>query len=316
MDIQKEDKIKEYFEEKRLEELKKKKSAEAYFLAVYFEKVKELAIKESAESINRFFDALSQKSKEDRLRTLKAIEAATHLFNVGQAFEKNKNEFFKLDDSKPETKEIKENLKKANIPEEKFSSIALAFCGKQIKNVVNFFTKPKEQQEPEEVAKFNSIRDESILAVKKGLFEYAKGKPELFAETLKEGLRIACEAFTKEDDKDKSMQWSMLAGDLLGTIEKDPALLKAAKLNKNQLEIAKKVAFMGTAIKEGLKAVEIMSKNALEGKAPESSYEKNKLAGAVANMEVVALDRQEIVVNWDDPVIEKPEIKAPVNSMR
>jgi len=316
MDIQKEDKIKEFFEEKRLEELKKKKHAENYFLAVYFEKVKEQALKDSVESINRFFENFSQKDKEARIRLVKAIETATHLFNVGQLFEKNKNEFFKLDESKPETKEIKENLKKAKIPEEKFSSIALAFCGKQIKNVIGFFSKPKEQREPEEVAKFDKIRDESILAVKKGLFEYAKGKPELFAETLKEGLRIACDAFTKEEDKDKSMQWSMLAGDLLEVIEKDPVLMKSAKLNKNQLEIAKKVAFMGSAIKEGLKAVELMSKNALEGKAPESSYEKNKLLGAVANMETVALDRQEIVLNWDDPVIDNPKIKAPVSSMR
>ncbi len=296
-------------------EEKKREERRRAFIALYVAEIIKMReaskLKAWKASVNAFFDNAIRKPEES---LAKGFEKAYMLYSSAVYSQERRNEFFKLDETDPETAEVKENMRSVGLKESSFAVLAFAAVGEKLGKLFGFFSKKPLPQPPEEEDEINSIKLEAVVKAKQAIFDYKNEKPEIFAKILYGGLRIACEHFATENDSKEAAQWSIHVEDMLELVKSSPVLLKESGLTKGQLRIVEDIAGRGRALREGLVCIEKMSKEHMDGGINHSASEHSKNIASILKMQLSLVDRENTTSGWDvlEEELEKPEEKLEI----
>lgn len=292
-------------EEERLAKEKEKAQATGYVLQVRYDKLK---LQRAIEAQKIIYDAIVKPFRpKDRKDFPETLSKMAYCAEIGERTTEKKNRYFSIDLTKPENKDLEEDLKEIDMTEDQFATLALCACGNDIEKFVAKFNNEAEEEiradagfEPlgRKASKVNydKIRDEGILKARAAISEYRSGDPKAYAKLLGNALLLSCTGFAREPSDDVAMQWSLYTHDILSQFYEKPQLAKYCGLTKKHFELAEKVAEMGRTINGGLKAAEKLSsvKFTLDGtiKNPEQI---EAISESVLKFKAVARNREALL---------------------
>jgi len=268
--------LEEYLEEYR----KQQKQIWGFIIAAYLDKQAAAEVEAFRENLKALIPNFEELRKTDLGHTIQKVSEA---YIESQIFTERRHDFYKLKDDDPDTPVIRESLAELKLEERDFETASFAAAGKKICKMADFF-RSLEKKSEKEVADAELIKKEGIAKAKEALIKYRNGDPERFAKMLADGLKAGCEVFSQVGEMKEALPWALYTQEVIKILDGDEKLLKSSGLDSYQLKTAKEIAKMGQDIKNGLEAVEIISKLAGNPKA-----EKPPVSMAVLQEHIIAM---------------------------
>ena len=205
------------------------------------------------------------------------------------------SESFSMSDDDEDAEEVHTTLKSLNLEKKDFSSIALASTAKNNDNFKKVAEGICRGERPSEETR--EVREGAVYDTKSALIAYKNGDCVPLGIILANGVRSACVGFASAVEKRDIVKWSCLIRDIMPALEKDPRILEASGLSRDEIDAANGAVQIGACVERGIQALDIMTEQMVKnGKVTDSVF--SECAGHVTAMEMVLYRRSEDFKKW------------------